>query len=266
MAPQLPSKPYYLALNFVIALCCPARAVFLLVDPYGSAKVLNRWQISLTTAPLFPSVTAAFMLVFATLVRLTKMQLVSHRLFSSKMITFIVFINYFIAYTTDMLSAIYVDINILLLFCESYFVSWGIVASSGYFYVFRRLYIGTVINRRKLNQLSSEPKTKTTSDGESGGGGKGQESGGGGPKKEDLTTKMPVAAKITLVAAGCFIAISLLHIWRLSTAITYFLKGWPRANHWQWFMYQTLLRLSEILMCGTILYVGSLPFLSKKRK
>ena len=195
------------------------------------------------------------------------MQLVSHRLFSAKMIIFLVLSNYAIALTADMVGAVHGNIAILMLFCEIYFITWGIVASLGYFYVFRRLYIGTVINRRKLNQLGDGPKTGTTTDGgESGTGKSNQGSGGGGPKKEELNTKIPVAAKLTLVAAGSFISVALIHAWRIIIAVTYSQMGWRIGNHWDWFMCRTLLRVSEIVMCGTILYVGSLPFLSKKRK
>ena len=250
-------KPYYFTLNLSMFICTSFRAFFFLVDPYGSRGILTLWQIVLTIAPLLPSITTGFFLLFATLMRLTKVRLVSQHIFSPRVTAAIVIFNYSFGLTADMVGVLVQRVNILMLICEVYFALWGVLASSAYFYVFARLYTRVVMNRRNLNKLStvSETSSQTTQ----------SEKSSQQPSGTQLDTKMPVAAKLTLVCGISFFCVGVLHIWRIITSITASVNGITVANPWEFFVYRSLLRISEIVLCGTVLYVGYLPFSGNKK-
>ena len=255
----------------VILVATTSRTVHLSLDPYGWKRLLNRWQTRLAIAPLFPGITTGFILIFATLMRLTKMRLVSHRIFSPRAIVLMTAFNYLVGMSTEMIGAFFIDVIVLLFVCEVYFVCWGLVASSAYFYVFGRLYVRVVINRRKLNELTttktdtSTPMSQISSEGTQEAKVKQRGSEKGKGKGTELDTKMPVAAKLTLVCGVSFMAIAVLHIWRISEAISAYNRGAQWAEPWQWWSYKTCLRISEFVMCGTILYVGALPLYGRKK-
>ena len=245
----MPSRAYYITMELLVVIAGTGRAFYLLFDVYATRPILPKIIGQLSKFVNFPSITSGFILLFAVLMRLTKMQVASHRLFRPLALFSIVTFNYIFGMAADFLAVNLINGYVFFFVCDSYFVLWGIISSAAYIYIFHRLYVRVVVNRRMLNDIASEATEMGQNKAE---------------QKKNLDTKMPVAAKITLVSAISFFLIGALNIYRMGVLLVNYSKNkLENENPWYWWSYNTFMRLFELAMCATIAFVGSLPFYNK---
>ena len=147
--------------------------------------------------------------------------------------------------------------SLFLVVCFCYFLLIGLVISIAYFIIFCRLYKGTVGNRREMNAMQADAATQSHADGRR------------PSHATELSTKMPMAVKIALAAATLYVLISIVNLFYFITMMmnsevilekhSVEKKNYHYFKPWFWLTYQSLMRISEVLLCGLITFVTGLP-------
>lgn len=235
-------------MHLMVALCTFGRLFYLITNAYGSKQLVPKIVSLILKFAMFPCITSSFILLFTIFLRLTKVQLVARNIFKPWLIVLIIFINFLLGYTADIIAVTLVNGMVFMFLCDSYFSTWGVVFSSAYLYVFSRVFTNVVVNRKKLNEIGKEEPSKS-----------GDKSCA--TRAPQLDTEIPLAGKVAIAAAFAFISIGLINIYRLiMLLVNLSVDIIPAADPWYWWAYNTIMRGLEVFMNATILFVASLPF------
>lgn len=141
--------------------------------------------------------------------------------------------------------------------CFSYFIAIGLVTSLAYCFTFRRFYSRIVKNRKSMNQM--------------------QISSNGSTEGSLVTTRVPVTVKIALVASVLFGLISLTNLYYIIAMLlktNFYEKDIHMGDRvikqfyfspWFWYIYQSVMRICDFLLCSLITFVAGLPLYRRKQ-
>ena len=243
---HLLSKGYFISLNALMFAMGVLRALFFFIDGYNSNKTFPPAISYLLYSIAFPCLTSAFSLLFLALLTATRVQLVSPKIQKPRTVIGMVSFHFLLSILTDILVGIFYSVRILMFLCQMFFVLWGLFLCFGYFYIFRKLY-GAAVERQKL--LSEQMQIKV------------------GMQGSDPTEKPPklmlgTAVKVTLITALLGVVCVALEIYGMVGIASIFSDQVP--NPWAWWVFNMMLRLTEIGMCGTMAFVATQPLRSDK--
>ncbi|GFO40489.1 proline-rich transmembrane protein 4-like [Plakobranchus ocellatus] len=245
---RLLSRGYFLSLNLLMLGLCATRAFYLLYDSYNSEDTfpisVNYFLYSIA----FPCLSAAFSVLLYALLKATNMQLVSPSVQRLPVLLFIIVIHFGLSLASDLLVGHFAGARILLFVCQIYYVMWGLFLFVGYAYIFRKLYAHAV--KRQKNVIYSSTSTSLTFP-----------SGSNGSLnfcKVRSRYTLSAAVKVTFFTALCGLVTIGLELYAIGGVYNTF--TWKTPEPWPWFVYHTVLRVLELLMCLTMSYVASQPF------
>lgn len=229
---KLGRKPYVIAINILLLVLGVNRAVYLLLDPYGSRQILPRWFAGLIFNLSFPCLTSAFCLIFYVFLGLAKFKLISKRLQNARLITALILLHFIVVLAAVACVIFVPKIAVeVYIFCHLFFMVWGLILSASF------IYCGLKVIR-KVKTLARQLQHQ------------GQSS-------------VSKVAKVTLVTSCLGLACSILHVYSLFVLYRFFRGNEERPEPWMWWIFQTCFRWIEIAMACTISYCIMQP--SKRR-
>ena len=147
------AKPYYVTLHALLLLCGITRSIHYLCDPYHSNGRLPLIVVFISLHTYDPSILSSFILVFAAIIKVTRMMRVSKRLFHPVFLVSIIAVNFLVTWTADIVVAYVMSAIVYMFVCKLYFVIMGILASGLYIYLFCRVFNRVYITRVKINRM-----------------------------------------------------------------------------------------------------------------
>lgn len=220
---KLGRKPYSISINILLLLLGITRAVYLLVDPYGSRQMLPRWFAGLIFNLSFPCLTSAFCLIFYVFLGVAKFQLVSKRLQNAGVITALILLHFIVVLAAVVCVIFVPEIAVeVYIICHLFFMVWGLILSASFIYCGLKVIRKVKTLARQLQHHSQSSISKI--------------------------------AKVTLVTSTLGLACSILHVYSLFVLYRFFRSNEERPEPWMWWIFQTCFRWIEIAMACTISY------------
>lgn len=242
----LKSRSYFLALNALMFVLGFTRTIFMFVDAYSHKDTFPQAVTYFLISLSLPCLTSAFYILFSALLKATKLQNISPKLYDIRLLIGIIAFNFILSFTGDMVVGFIFDARILLMVCQGVYVMWGLVFSIAYVVLFQKLYKSTVLNRRSIQQI-----TQRTHRGSSGVFIQEQ-----GPNNQN-SRKTNLAIKVTLATSMFFFIITGLNLYGMVSEFSIMTTETP--DPWSWWIYQLAFRFCEFCMASTIVFVAS-PF------
>lgn len=216
-------KPYIIAINVLLVVLCATRALYLLLDPYGSRQKLPRWLAGLLFNISFPCLTSAFCLILYVFLGVARLQLISKRLQNAR---------FFVAVISFHFTAVLVAVICVILapqiaeeayvFCHLFFILWGLVLSVTFIY-------GGIKVIRSVKMVSKQLQRQSR-------------------------TNASKVGKVTVFTSVLGLACSILHFYSLYIVYRFYRDPKERPEPWMWWAFQTCFRLIEIAMICNISY------------
>ncbi|XP_064646528.1 uncharacterized protein LOC135499593 [Lineus longissimus] len=268
--PKLKSRGYFVALNVLLFIFGLVRALYMFVDAYNAKGTLPPVVAYSAINIGYPCLTTMFYILFTALFRLTKFRKMDSRIFTVKYLVGVSTGFFVLQFTTDIVVGFFLEAWMLAFLCEIFFVLWGFVFSVLFLVVFFRLLHATIMKRRLLKAMSG-------SRGSLGGRTKNvviSTSHLAVPKEhrgscasisqlgKEKTHKVDPTVQISAVAVLFFIAIGFAHIYGLMSANSLATEEAP--DPWPWWSYNFVLRILELCMAFTVLYVATGPMRRRK--
>ena len=250
---HLISRNYFVTLNVLIIIKCLLRSAYLLVDAYNVKDTFSTVVHYFLYSTAFPCLTSAFSILFYALLLATKMQVISPKVQKLSWLIGIIVFHFALSIITDVLVGYFAVANVLLLVCQFFYILWGLVLFIGYFYLFKRLLHAAVKRQKSMCQQSPSVNSENS-----------HKIDNKPHRKMKTKYTIGLSIKVTFLAAffGLFcVGIELFGVFgvfRLDAA-----EHTPQP--WPWYIYQFSLRLMELLMCVTMLYVASQPIKYQRR-
>ena len=238
---NLLSRAYFMSINMLLLVLGTCRAVYFLVDGYNSNCVFHPVLAYCLLNVAFPCLSSAFSILFLALLQSTDVQLMSAKIQRARYLVVIVAVQFVMSFVIDAVVGMFSSINVLMLVCQVVFVTWSLVLSVGYMYVFQKLF-GAALRRQK--QLVHLSQVSLTVDG----------SMTKAPRKQLM---LGVAVKVTLVTAVLGVVYAGLQVYAM-VVVYGFLAFQPQP--WPWWVLQFALRIVELGMCIMMSYVATQPF------
>ena len=217
------SKPYIIAVNSLLFILGATRAVYLLLDPYGSKQILPRWLAGLLFNISFPCLTSAFCLILYVFLGVAKLQLVSERLQNARFFISVISLH-FIVVLGAVICVVFAPqmTSVVFIICHSFFILWGLLLSVSFIY-------GGIKVIRSARTVSRQLKMQRRA-------------------------SVSKVAKVTLLTSVLGLACSILHVYSLFIVYRFFLAHEEHPEPWTWWAFQTCFRLIEIAMACNISY------------
>ena len=207
-------------LNVVMFLGCFTRSFVLFFDPYHQGDLIGNWKAMHVLWSLAgPCLTSSDSLVILALLETTKISLAPPKLQKFRVIMSIIVGHFVLVLLTDFLVSEFVDAKPMLVFCQSFFISWGSLLGIGYFAL-----------AYKIDKKLFSHRTKTA--------------------KERLYIRMIYASGVAnFFLAGIFIY-SCAGVFSVYSNVSY-------VDSWSWWTLQTFLRTSEVISCLLVFSVSA---------
>lgn len=180
-------------------------------------------------------------------------------MYMSQVLTFIVVFHFVLSIATDVLLGFYAGLQVMLFVCQVYFILWGLFLFFGYAHIFRKIYAHAVKRQKSLYDqhrtapgpcLNSQKSTKNASRGNQ----------ASGKSRYTLST----AIKVTFFTSICGLMTVALEVYAIVGVYKTF-TPLDQPKPWPWYLYHTVMRLIEALMCVAMSYVASQPIRYKSR-
>ncbi|KAK3101697.1 hypothetical protein FSP39_005586 [Pinctada imbricata] len=253
---HLLSKNYFMVLNLLIIFKCVLRAIYLLVDPFNINNTFHAVISYFLYSTAFPCITAAFSILFYALLLATKMKVLSAKIQKISVLITIIAFHFVLSLATDIVVGISSDAKIMLLVCQFFYILWGIILFSGYFYIYRRLHESALMRQRTLTKYTSVPSMSNKN---------GTLTKNSHPTRKRSKYMLTSAIKVTLVAAAVGLLCVAVELYGIFDVYKVYLVD-HTPQPWPWYIYQFLLRVTELLMCSLMVYVASQPIKYRQRK
>lgn len=219
-------KPYVLAINALLLTLALSRAIYLLLDPYGSKQngvKLKKWLAGLLYNIAFPCLTSAFCLILYVFLGVAKLQLVSKRLQNARLFVAIISFHFTLIIIAEICVILAPEVaDIILIICHLFFIIWGFALCVSFIYGGLKLICS-------INKVSKRLKTQ----------------------RQTSSSKV---AKITLVTSFLGLATSILHTYSLLYVYRFYRADQEPPDPWMWWVFHTCSRLLEIIMACNISY------------
>ena len=271
----IPSVPLYVILTSLMTIFGLTRSLFFFVDGYNINEIFPIGLAYFFFHIGHPCLTSSFYLLLVTLYKVTRMRHLPRQIFSKEVIVVFVTLNFIFTSASDFVVAAYANTKLLLQLCGCYFIVVGIVMSIGFLIITFRLYIGLYKNRRMLQiavvdqhkSCSTNMSPSTVSSNPSLNNVTLQNNHLSSHHTEKITTgnhnKMPMALRITICAAILYLLHTLLGMYNF--LIPFQLGENEHICNWQWWVYQTIWRITELCMASVIMTVAVLPVYKNSR-
>lgn len=219
-------KPYVIAINVLLLTLGVSRAIYLLLDPYGSKQngvKLTNWLAGLLYNIAFPCLTSAFCLILYVFLGVAKLQLVSKRLQNVRFFVAVISFHFTLIIIAELCVLLAPEVaEIILIFCHLFFIIWGFALSASFIYGGLKLICS-------IKKVSKRLKTQ----------------------RQTSSSKV---AKITLVTSFLGLASSILHMYSLLYVYRFYRANQEPPDPWMWWIFHTCSRLIEITMACNISY------------
>lgn len=147
-------------------------------------------------------------------------------------------VHFLISLTTDVLVGFYTDVRIILFVCHTYCITWSLFLFLGYVCIFRKLHCQAL--KHEEDDSDNPPRMSPYS-----------------AEKSRSSSTLTSAVKVMLCVAICGLVVTGLCIYAIVEVYRVFTPG--RPSPWTWWFYHTAVRIFEVCICLTLIYVMSLP-------
>lgn len=202
------------------------RFICLVLDPYMSGEpivlpeALHRVVFGLT----LPCLLSAFSLIFLSLIQASKVTFIHRNLMNWKVIGALCGVHFLVNTVAELLVAYKIEARAILLSCYSYVCVWGLFLFIGFPLVGQKIISNLVHSSHSLRKKA---------------------------RKEPLLK----VARIAYGAAGCGILLLFVQIYFMVDMYPETRQGGDTcfSDPWLWWTFQTVARITEILMCTLLL-------------
>lgn len=237
-------KPLFVAITILLVIIGVTRALYLLIDPYESGEngvtSLPRYVTALLLGLTYPCLTSSFCLIHLAFLEVTKLQLPSRRLQKPSFVASVIAIHFIVVLGAETTTSIIPTVNWLLIVCQSFFITWGLLLSASFLYSGGKLLHQSRKVRRRLGHFRSSGGASQT---------------GESQRPHNSTTKVAritIATSVLGLLCCALQTYSLFGVYGLYSTVVH-------PEPWSWWVFQTCFRLMELAMACTIAYSVQQP-------
>ena len=157
---RLKVQQYLLGINGVLFVLGASRAFYLFVDPYHSTFHIPSGLCQVLYGITFPCLTSSFSLIQMVFMRITKVRMGPNKLQNYRVLAAIITSHFTIVIVIDVTVAYRNNLKLLLLLCQSIFITWGLVLCFGFVYGGFKMTQFTNETQRVLKQLVTYNRVK----------------------------------------------------------------------------------------------------------
>ena len=208
-------------LNILVALFGFTRAFVLYLDPYHQGSIIHNTAVMRVIWSLSgPCLTASDCLMILALIETAKISIAPPQLQKLSVNLIVICLHFTLVITTDCVVSEYVEAKAMLLFCQLFFSTWGIVLGT----------LNFILGYKLDKQLFSHKKPKE--------------------KADKIYIYLIYASGVANYFLCGIIAYSAFGVFGVYSDVQY-------VDAWPWWAFQTLSRFSEILACVLIFTVSA---------
>ncbi|XP_064642062.1 uncharacterized protein LOC135496596 [Lineus longissimus] len=145
---------YVVTLNSMLLVCGLCRGLYLIVDPYGSLKVLPVTFSMVTFGVGHPCLTSAFSLLQWAFMRVTQVKLGPWKFPSYRALSIFLFIHFSTVISTNVIVSLKISMKLLLTLNETIFILWGFILCGIFIFKGFKITQFTSETQKALKQLS----------------------------------------------------------------------------------------------------------------
>lgn len=253
-------KRYFSVLQLFMLVTTAMRAVYLLVDPYGSRGFATHALLILLHGFPLPLFTVGFTILFLALIDLSRvsLQTLGSRILTWKTAIATSFVQIVFNTTTDILLALQLAGYVLSILCKGVMALWGISVSVGFWYAGKKIIstvresFHTTVRVRRRSTIAQESNNLGQLPGMS-----------SEPEKDPEDDAKGVVLRVVKIAYGssvvCFLLAGI-QIYDLLASM-----GWTNevtdgyADPWAWWARQSCMSVVELVMASLLLYATTDP-------
>ncbi len=157
---RLRVQKYILGMNWILLILGLSRALLLFVDAYESTGKLPVPVTRVLYGIAFPCLTSSYSLIQLVFMRITKVNMGSSKLQNYRVLAAIITSHFTIVIVIDITVAYKNNLKWLLMLCQAFFITWGLILCFGFIYGGFRMTQFTAETQRVLKQLSAYQKVK----------------------------------------------------------------------------------------------------------
>lgn len=157
---RLRIQQYILAINWILLILGLSRALFLFIDAYESTGKLPTPLTRVLYGIAFPCLTSSYSLIQLVFMRITKVNMGSSKLQNYRVLAAIITTHFTIVIVIDITVAYRTNLKWLLMLCQSFFITWGLILCFGFVYGGFKMTQFTTETQRVLKQLATYQRVK----------------------------------------------------------------------------------------------------------
>ncbi len=157
---RLRIQQYILAINWILLILGLSRALFLFIDAYESTGKLPVPVTRVLYGIAFPCLTSSYSLIQLVFMRITKVNMGSSKLQNYRVLAAIITTHFTIVIVIDVTVAYRNNLKWLLMLCQSFFITWGLILCFGFVYGGFKMTQFTTETQRVLKQLATYQRVK----------------------------------------------------------------------------------------------------------
>ena len=157
---RLKVQRYLLTINLILLLLGVSRAAMFFVDPYESTGQLPTPLSRVFYGIAFPCLTSSFSLIQMVFMRITRVKMGPNKLQNYRVLAAIITTHFTIVIVVDVTVAYRNNLKLLLLLCQSVFITWGLILCFGFVYGGFKMSQFTSETQRVLKQLAVYHRVK----------------------------------------------------------------------------------------------------------
>ena len=157
---RLRIQQYILAINWILLILGLSRALFLFIDAYESTGKLPTPLTRVLYGIAFPCLTSSYSLIQLVFMRITKVNMGSSKLQNYRVLAAIITTHFTIVIVIDITVAYRNNLKWLLMLCQSFFITWGLILCFGFVYGGFKMTQFTTETQRVLKQLATYQRVK----------------------------------------------------------------------------------------------------------
>ncbi len=157
---RLRIQQYILVINWTLLILGLSRALFLFIDAYESTGKLPTPLSRVLYGIAFPCLTSSYSLIQLVFMRITKVNMGSSKLQNYRVLAAIITTHFTIVIVIDVTVAYRNNLKWLLMLCQSFFITWGLILCFGFVYGGFKMTQFTTETQRVLKQLATYQRVK----------------------------------------------------------------------------------------------------------
>ncbi|RDD44240.1 hypothetical protein TrispH2_004632 [Trichoplax sp. H2] len=262
-------KHLCIAISLLLALLGLSRALYLILDPYESADILQRYG-NLTLIPLsitrvlhgiaYPCLSSSFTLIFMAILKCVQIKILSPKFRKPILIYTIIILHFLVVFSVDITTVLCSGTTILLILCQSFFIIWGTTIGICYLYCSYRILnynfsnqvILKSINNVNKRHVQAKLKQNYTDQEEDFMSQKGKR-WSSDQHISYITPTIQKVIKVTIISACLGFVSTALNCFSLF-GIYGVLQDKNTVDPWLWLIYQSLFRIIELCMGATMAF------------